>query len=151
MPENYLKSHLVECKTAIRKTDAFKKKKLCTHSIDLGVICDHGCSYCSTPSNRGVRTRPFFKAHNITSQDAHNAQIAYIYSNITEVIQQEAPSLTSDDVVMFCTKVDPYCPAVQAIDLFRDCLETLLINNSECKIRILSKNDRYYGCLTRFY
>ncbi len=140
----------VERKSAITRTPEFEKKKLCTHSLDIGLICDHGCLYCSTPTIAAARTNSIFKKNGTTGQKAHNAQIAYVDLETPERVKADAKKLTSSDTVMLCTKVDPYSPAVQELGLFRDCLKNLLEANSECKVRVLSKNAGIVDVLSDF-
>lgn len=156
MPENNMteqgqvKYREVTRKSGITKTDEFRKKKLCTHSLDIGVVCDHGCLYCSTPTIASARTHPAFPEDGTTAQEAHNAGIAYVDLGTPENVKQDAKGLTILDTVMICTKVDPYSPAVQELNLFRDSLKNLLEANSVCKVRVLSKNAGIVDVLEDF-
>ncbi len=144
------KYKLVTRKSAITRTPEFEKKKLCTHSLDIGLICDHGCLYCSTPTIPSAFFNSAFKENGTTAQKAHNAHIAYVDLETPERVKADAKKLTSRDMVMLCTKVDPYSPAVQELNLFRDCLKNLLEINSECKVRVLSKNATIVDVLADF-
>ncbi|WP_419778824.1 hypothetical protein [Maridesulfovibrio sp.] len=140
----------VERKQAIYRTVKFNKKELCTCSLDIGLICDHGCLYCSTPTIAAARTNRVFKEHGTTAQKTHNAQIACIDLGTPKRVAADAKKLTESDVVMMCTKVDPYSPAVQDTNLFCDCLHEVLTNNSSCQIRVLSKNAGIVDVLKDF-
>ncbi|SKA71195.1 hypothetical protein SAMN02745704_00093 [Paucidesulfovibrio gracilis DSM 16080] len=137
-------------KKAIYRTVKFDKKELCSHSLDIGLICDHGCLYCSTPTIASARTNPVFKENGTTAQKAHNAQLACIDLGTPERVAADAKQLTASDVVMMCTKVDPFSPAVQQTNLFRDCLYELLTNNPHCQVRVLSKNAGIVDVLKDF-
>lgn len=134
----------------ISQTNEFRKKKLCTKSLDIGLICDHGCLYCSTPTIASAWTHEAFGANDTTAQKAHNAGIAYVDLGTPENVKADAKELTVLDTVMLCTKVDPYSPAVQELNLFRDSLKNLLETTSVCKVRVLSKNAGIIDVLKDF-
>lgn len=137
-------------KSAITKTDEFKKKGLCSHSLDIGILCDHGCKYCSTPAIASARTNLTFKAHGTTPQKELNKHVAYVDLGTPVRVKEEAVELTAADTVMLCTKVDPYSPGVQGLNLLRDSLRNLLEASDRCKVRILSKNADIVEALEEF-
>jgi len=141
--------HVVR-KKAIYKTPKFHEKELCNYSLDIGLICDHGCRYCSTPTTAAARTNSVFKENGTTAQKAHNDQRACIDLGTPERVAADAKKLTELDVVMMCTKVDPFSPAVQDTNLFRDCLHEVLTNNLHCQVRVLSKNAGIVDVLKDF-
>ncbi len=145
--KNYLE---VERKKAVYSTPKFKEKKLCNYSLDIGLICDHGCLYCSTPTIASARTNPVFKENGTTAQKAHNAQIACVDFKTPTRVAADVKNLTEHDTVMMCTKVDPYSPAVQGTNLFRDCLHEVLTNNPHCQVRVLTKNAGIASVLKKF-
>lgn len=135
---------------AIYPSAEFKKKRLCTHTLDIGTICDHGCAYCSTPAGEAARIKITKDKYGYTAQDAHHKHIAHVSSDTPDKVKAEAGKLTKDDTVMLCAKVDPYSPAIQELNLFQDSLRNLLESNSECHVRILSKNATIVDVMEEF-
>jgi len=135
---------------AIYPSAEFKKKRLCTHTLDIGTICDHGCAYCSTPAGEAARIKITKDKYGYTAQDAHHKHIAHVSSDTPDKVKAEAGKLTKDDTVMLCAKVDPYSPAIQELNLFQDSLRNLLESNSECHVRILSKNAKIVDVMEEF-
>lgn len=37
-------------KVTIKASPEFYKKQLATHGLNVGLLCGHGCKYCSTPA-----------------------------------------------------------------------------------------------------
>lgn len=37
-------------KFSITRSNEFARKKLATHALNVGLLCGHGCLYCSTPA-----------------------------------------------------------------------------------------------------
>lgn len=145
-----MKFRAVTRRSAITKTGEFRKKKFCTYSLDIGVVCDHGCLYCSTPTIASARTHPAFQQDGTTAQEVHNSGTVYVDFETPERVKEDAKDLTILDTVMLCTKVDPYSPAVQEFNLFRDSLKNLLEVNAVCNIRVLSKNAGIINVLKDF-
>lgn len=121
----------------ITRSNAFAKKMLATHAVNCGLICGHGCKYCSTPAL--VRTHPFFKKNKITSFAAleNGEAVLDLWTHIR--IQRQNMKLTKTDVVMMSTITDCWSPEAQAHNVGRDILSIILANSS-CQVRILTKN-----------
>jgi len=46
-------------KGSIQRSKEFEKKGLATHSVNVGLLCGHKCTYCSTPAM--IRAHSLFK------------------------------------------------------------------------------------------
>lgn len=56
---------------AISQTNEFRKKELYTKSLDIGLVCDHGCRDCRTLTFASARTHEAFGATDTTAQKAY--------------------------------------------------------------------------------
>lgn len=124
-------------KISITRSKLFEKRRLATHALNVGLLCGHGCLYCSTPAM--MRTQQFFKQINVTSFQAFQAGIAVVDRDTPVRTAESARRLGPDNTVLFCTCTDGWSPEAQKFQLGRRCLEALL-ENSRCKVRILTKN-----------
>ena len=128
----------VKRKFSITRSNEFEKKKLATHALNVGLLCGHGCLYCSTPAM--MRTQgEIFKKIKGSSFKAFQAGIAVVDPDTPERIAQKATRLKSSDTVMFCTYTDGWSPEAKKYQLGRKCLQKVLTTSS-CKVRILTKN-----------
>ena len=128
----------IKRKTGITRSMAFAKKKLATHALNVGLLCGHGCLYCSTPAM--MRTQQtVFKRIKGSSFKAFEAGIGVVDPHTPERIAQQASRLNSSDTVMFCTYTDGWSPEARKFELGKKCLREIL-TNSKCKVRILTKN-----------
>ena len=128
----------IKRKSSITRSVDFEKKKLATHALNVGLLCGHGCLYCSTPTI--MRTQQsFFRAAAGSSFKAFQAGIAVVDPDTPKRIKAAARRLKPSDTVMFCTYTDGWSPEAQKYRLGRNCLQQLL-TTSRCKIRILTKN-----------
>lgn len=125
-------------KVSVDRNEEFKKKRLATHDVDVGFICDHGCTYCSTPSI--LCKNPSFKDTGKTAAQLLAAGCAVIDTDTPNRVPGSVKNLTSDDIVMMCPKTDGWSPACQKYNLGRDVLRAILNHNPDCKVRVLTKN-----------
>jgi DNA repair photolyase len=128
----------VRRKISITRSNEFKKKKLASHALNVGMLCGHGCLYCSTPTMMRTQ-KTIFKNIKGSSFKAFQAGIAVVDPDTPKRIALKARRLTPSDTVMFCTYTDGWSPEAQKFQLGRKCLQELL-TNSRCKVRILTKN-----------
>lgn len=129
---------LISLKTGVKPSPEFAKKQLATHSANIGLLCSHGCKYCSTAAM--MRTQDFFKDLGMSSYQAFAQGIAVIDPNIHERMLASCKSLSSNDTVFFTTTTDAWAPEAQFYNVGRKVLKALL-ENSPAKIRILTKNS----------
>lgn len=121
----------------VKKNPEFNKKQLATHSANIGLLCGHGCKYCSTAAM--VRTHKIFKTFGQNSFQAFNQGVAIVDPNMPSKILPGCKRLKPTDTVILVTTTDAWAPEAQHYNLGRRCLEVLLLN-SQAKIRILTKN-----------
>lgn len=115
----------------------FTKKGLATHAVNFGLLCGHGCAYCSTPAL--MRTNPFFGEQNTTSFKMFQSKTV-VFDPWTAIrVSKKVHTLTSKDIVMLSTVTDPYAPEVVERKTSRECLAEIL-KNSPAQVRILTKN-----------
>lgn len=128
----------VRRKISITRSNEFKKKKLASHALNVGMLCGHGCLYCSTPAMMRTQSK-IFKNIKGSSFKAFQAGIAVTDPDTPRRIALRARQLTPSDTVMFCTYTDGWSPEAQNFQLGRTCLKEVL-TTSRCKVRILTKN-----------
>ena len=128
----------VKRKISITRSNGFEKKKLATHALNVGLLCGHGCLYCSTPTTMRTQ-KEIFKRIKGSSFKAFQAGIAVVDPHTPGRIALKAGRLKPSDTVMFCTYTDGWSPEAQKFQLGRKCLRKLL-TTSRCKVRVLTKN-----------
>lgn len=126
--------HHVHLITGITRTPAFEEKRLATHAVNVGLLCGHGCTYCSTPSL--IRTHGAFKK---IGKTAFTDGLVVVDPNTPDRVRRDAGKLTKTDRVQLSTITDPYSHEAQDHDIGRQCLE-VLFEESDCQVRILTKN-----------
>lgn len=128
----------IKRKISITRSNEFARKKLATHALNVGLLCGHGCLYCSTPAMMRTQTK-IFKNIKGSSFKAFQAGIAVVDPHTPKRIELRARRLKPSDTVMFCTYTDGWSPEAQKFQLGRKCLQEIL-TTSRCKVRILTKN-----------
>jgi len=123
---------------SITRSNEFKKRKLASHALNVGLLCGHGCLYCSTPAMMRTQTK-IFKNIKGSSFKAFHAGIAVVDPHTPKRIALRAHRLEPSDTVMFCTYTDGWSPEAKKFQLGRKCLQEVL-TTSRCKVRILTKN-----------
>ena len=121
-------------KVGITRSPEFKKKKLATHGLNVGLLCGHHCGYCSTPAL--IRTHKVFKE---IGRSAFEGNYSIVDPETPERIRQDLHRFKPTDTVMLSTTTDAWSPEAQEFNLGRKCLE-LLLRGSSCQVRILTKN-----------
>lgn len=135
---------LISLKTGVKPSPEFAKKHLATHSAHIGLLCSHGCKYCSTAAM--VRTHKIFKELGQTSFQAFHNGIAIIGPNIPDTMRRSCLYLSPSAKIFLTTTTDAWGPEAQIYNVGRRCLESIL-RYSYAKIRILTKN----AAITRDY
>lgn len=128
----------IKRKVSITRSNEFKKRKLASHALNVGLLCGHGCLYCSTPAMMRTQTK-IFKNIEGSSFKAFQAGIAVVDPDTPRRIALKARRLKPSDTVIFCTYTDGWSPEAQKFQLGRKCLQEIL-TTSRCKVRILTKN-----------
>lgn len=129
---------VVERKCAITRSTEFEKKTLATHALNVGVLCGHGCLYCSTPAI--MRMHPnLFTEYDGSAFKAFAAGEAVVDPTTPDRLSRQLAALKPTDTVMLSTLTDAWSPEAQEHDLGRRCLEKLL-RESKARVRILTKN-----------
>jgi DNA repair photolyase len=120
--------------SGIRRSPEFAKKGLADYSANIGVKCNHGCTYCSTAATnrcnkafKELGVHPFKAGYTILDPDKP-AKIAV-----------DAARIKNRGVVQICTTVDAWEPAAQKYHLGRRSLEAVLAEPG-WTVRILTKN-----------
>ena len=118
---NSLPVHQTSLSEGLRRTPEFEKKKLAQFSVNVGVKCGHGCTYCSSGSL--LRCHPAFKA---AGESPFQHGYCIVDPDIPDKVARDAARRRSRGMVQLCTTVDAWCPGAQQYDLGRRCLEAIL-------------------------
>uniref|UniRef100_I2Q4G9 DNA repair photolyase n=1 Tax=Desulfovibrio sp. U5L TaxID=596152 RepID=I2Q4G9_9BACT len=129
---------IVARKSAITRSPEFEKKTLATHALNVGVLCGHGCLYCSTPAILRTQSK-LFPEYDGSAFKAFAAGAAVVDPTTPDRLGRELAALKPTDTVMLSTLTDAWSPEAQEHDLGRRCLEKLL-RESKARVRILTKN-----------
>lgn len=129
---------IVERKCTITRSPEFEKKQLATHALNVGVLCGHGCLYCSTPAILRTQSK-LFPEYEGSVFKAFAAGVAVVDLTTPDRLGRELAALKPTDTVMLSTLTDAWSPEAQEFDLGRRCLEKLL-RESKARVRILTKN-----------
>lgn len=129
---------MVERKCTITRSPEFEKKQLATHALNVGVLCGHGCLYCSTPAILRTQSK-LFPEYEGSVFKAFAAGAAMVDPTTPDRLGRELAALKPTDTVMLSTLTDAWSPEAQTYGLGRKCLEKLL-RESKARVRILTKN-----------
>lgn len=129
---------IVARKCTITRSLEFEKKTLATHAINVGVLCGHGCLYCSTPAILRTQSK-LFPEYDGSAFKAFAVGAAVVDPTTPDRLGRELSALRPTDTVMLSTLTDAWSPEAQEFDLGRRCLEKLL-RESKARVRILTKN-----------
>lgn len=129
---------VIERNCGITRSPEFEKKTLATHALNVGLLCGHGCLYCSTPALLRTRSSLFSEFEGSVFK-AFAAGESVIDPNTPDRLGRALSALKPTDTVMLSTLTDAWSPEAQEHDLGRRCLEKLL-RGSAAKVRVLTKN-----------
>ena len=124
-------------KSSIQRSKEFERKGLATNALNVGLLCGHKCTYCSTPAM--IRMHDIFGeiGHTAFSQEVQT--ISHVDSWILDRLDAAVSHLKPTDTVMLSTISDAWAPEAKEQDLGRRCLQ-ILLTKSQCQVRILTKN-----------
>jgi len=129
---------VMQRKSTITRSHEFEKKGLATHALNVGVLCGHGCLYCSTPAV--LRTQAhLFPEHEGSAFKAFAAGVAIVDPTTPDRMADVLGKLQPTDTVMVSTMTDAWSPEAQEHDLGRRCLDQIL-RKSKARVRVLTKN-----------
>ena len=129
-----MKTYTYQMKTGIVRTREFEKKGLAQFSVNCGLKCGHGCTYCSTCVM--LRVHPAFK--HIGVSPFENGY-AIIDTETPQRVALDAKNKKQRGMIQLCTTVDARAPEAQEHELGRKCLNAIL-SEPEWTVRILTKN-----------
>ena len=95
--------HHVDLRSGIRRARGFEKKGLATHSANVGLKCNHDCTYCST----GACNR-CHEAFRCQGENPYEFGYAIIAPNILEKLAADAAGLQTSAVVQMSTSGDAW-------------------------------------------
>ncbi len=131
-----MRVHCYSLGTGIVRTPEFEKKRLATHSVNVGTKCGHGCAYCSTGSL--LRRHRSFKE--VQESPFTPDGYAIVDPTTPERVARDAERIQPRGLVQLCTQVDAWSPEAQAHKLGPRCLQAIL-GQPDWSVRILTKND----------
>lgn len=125
-------------KTGISRTEAFEKKRLAKYSVNLGNMCEFGCTYCYTPSitrKQKVLMDIIAKGYNLDDISCYRYQ-----ENVLYCVSKDLDSIPRGDngTVFFCTTCDP-CAAREHTETTIKAIR-LIMERSRLQVRVLSKS-----------
>jgi len=129
---------IIERKCTITRSPEFEKKTLATHALNVGLMCGHGCLYCSTPATLRMKAR-LFHEYGGSSFKAFAAGESVVDPTTPDRLGRALASLKPTDTVMLSTLTDAWSPEAQTYGVGRKCLEKVL-RESKAQVRILTKN-----------
>ena len=134
------KQFLYSGKTGIARTKGFEHKLLAEYSVNIGNICEFGCTFCYVPSItlKQKTVQDVLKKGNKLGEFS-----SYRYrDNVLEMVKKDLRKFKKDDqsTVIFCTTCDPCATdehAVTSVEAIK-----LIVNNSCLNVRVLSKSTK---------
>lgn len=125
-------------KTGIGRTKAFEKKLLAEYSVNIGNICEFGCSFCYVPSI----TRKQKTVRDVLDE-GYSIDEFSLYrerENVLKTVKKDLEKFNSDDTstVIFCTTCDP-CATKEHTNTSIEAMK-IILENSNLQIRVLSKS-----------
>nr|BDD44656.1 hypothetical protein 1 [bacterium] len=121
----------------INRTKEFEKKGLATHAVNVGLVCGHGCTYCSSPSL--LRQHQGFR--DLQLNPFTDTNYAIVDPDTPTRVARRVPRLKETDTVMVCTTTDAWAPECLELDLGRRVTQWLL-ENTKAQVRILTKSAK---------
>jgi DNA repair photolyase len=134
-----MKEHfLYSSKTGIAQTEGFRHKLLADYSVNIGNICEFGCTFCYVPSvtakQRTVKS-VLDKGYSIEDFSSYRYR-----ENVLKTIEEDLRRMKPDDdgTVFFCTTCDP-CATMDHARTSIDAI-SLIMKKSKLNVRVLSKS-----------
>lgn len=129
-----MKTYEYALRAGITRTMEFERKGLASFAVNIGLKCDHDCTYCS--SGTMLRMHRGFRELGV-SPFSHGCAI--IDPTAPARIARDARRMRQRGLVQLCTTTDAWSPAAQRIRLGRNCLAALLAEPG-WSVRILTKS-----------
>jgi DNA repair photolyase len=125
-------------KTGIAYTKGFEEKLLAKYAVNIGNMCDFGCTFCYVPAMT-------IKQNSIQNvlKDGHSLGEFSSYrdrENVLETVRNDLKKFTHDDTseVFFCTTCDP-CSTIENVETTAAAMQ-IILEGSNLTIRVLSKS-----------
>jgi len=125
-------------KVGIGRTEAFEKKGLGKYSVNIGNICEFGCSYCyvtSITQKQNVIKRIVAQGHKIEDISCYREP-----ENVLHCVSKDVDYISpkDDGYVFFCTTCDP-CATREHTETTIKAIR-LIMERSRLQVRVLSKS-----------
>jgi len=147
--EQPLNVYQFERSSGIFTNNEFAKKGMCSHSVSVGLGCGNQCTYCSTAVM--LRTHPFFQDIEQTSFTRGKAIVdPESATRLKDSIKNnKGPKITDEHIILFSNIDDGWSPEAQKYELGKKVM-TVLLENTEAKVRILTKGEDVETCFGLF-
>lgn len=129
-----MKEYQWSLRTGIQRSKEFERKRLATHSVNVGLKCGHACLYCS--SDALLRCHPGFKK---LGESPFATGYSIVDPNTPDRIAKDVHRTKDGDMIMFCSVTDPWSPEAQRWNVGHDTLRVLL-EQGRGTVRVLTKN-----------
>lgn len=113
----------------------FQRKRLGTHTCEVGFMCDMSCAYCSTAAT--YRMQRVFKDIGRTSFETG---YAILDRDAPDRLSKAIRGLGPEDVVILCSKTDGWSPTARKYEIGRRMLR-MILEQSDAKVRVISKSS----------
>lgn len=125
-------------KTGIARTKGFEHKLLAKYSVNIGNICEFGCTFCYVPSitNKQKAVKSILdKGYKIEEFSLYRYK-----DNVLFTVAHDLRNIKQSDhgTVIFCTTCDP-CATLEHADISIDAIK-LIMERSNLQVRVLSKS-----------
>ncbi|MBE3135975.1 MAG: radical SAM protein [Thermoplasmata archaeon] len=125
-------------RTGIARTEGFEHKLLAKYSVNIGNICEFGCSFCYVPSitNKQKTVKSILdKGYKIEEFSSYRYKV-----NVLSTVANDLRNIKKNDygTVIFCTTCDP-CATLEHADISIATIK-LIMQRSNLQIRVLSKS-----------
>lgn len=125
-------------KTGIARTEGFSHKLLADYSVNIGNICEFGCTFCYVPAVTGKQKT----VQSILRQGYSVGEFSSYRSreNVLTTVAEDLRKIKPGDrsTVFFCTTCDP-CATQEHAEISIEAMR-LILKRSDLQIRVLSKS-----------
>jgi DNA repair photolyase len=125
-------------KTGIAYTKGFEEKLLAKYAVNIGNMCDFGCTFCYVPS--AMRRLQYIQ--NILKNGNNLGEFSSYRDreNVLETVRNDLKKINQDDTseVFFCTTCDP-CSTLENVETTAAAMR-IILEGSNLTIRVLSKS-----------
>jgi DNA repair photolyase len=131
------KKFFYSSKTGIARTEGFRHKMLADYSVNIGNICEFGCSFCYVPA---VTSKQKTVSSILDTGYLIGEFSSYRYrENVLEQVRTDLKKIGHEEqgTVFFCTTCDP-CATMDHAETSIEAIR-LIMENSNLQVRVLSK------------